>query len=105
MNLDQINIPRKLVPDNYLQLGLAAQRSKQRTFKELIEKRKLPETGWSDEQIEELVLQLASLDSNNFPHKVGLGEREARIACSELKQIYLHFWNSLPAGTTTSVTE
>lgn len=27
---------------------------------------------------------LASLDSNNYPHKVGLGEREARIACSKL---------------------
>ncbi|XP_016953714.1 O-phosphoseryl-tRNA(Sec) selenium transferase isoform X1 [Drosophila biarmipes] len=95
MNLDQINIPRKLVPDNYLQLGLAAQRSKQRTFKELIEKRKLPETGWSDEQIEELVLQLASLDSNNFPHKVGLGEREARIACKLVARRHYNFGHGI----------
>nr|NP_001262290.1 Sec synthetase, isoform E [Drosophila melanogaster]AGB95673.1 Sec synthetase, isoform E [Drosophila melanogaster] len=82
MNFEQVNIPEKLVPDNYLQLGLAAQRSKQRSFKELLEKRKLPKNGWSDERIEELVHMLASLDSNNYPHKVGLGEREARIACN-----------------------
>lgn len=45
--------------------------------------RKLPEHGWRDEEIEELVHQLAALDSNNFAHNVGLGEREARIACSK----------------------
>jgi len=38
MNFEHVNIPEKLVPDNYLQLGLAAQRSKQRSFKELLEK-------------------------------------------------------------------
>lgn len=38
MNFNNVNIPEKLVPDNYLQLGLAAQRSKQRSFKELLEK-------------------------------------------------------------------
>ncbi|XP_017082278.1 O-phosphoseryl-tRNA(Sec) selenium transferase [Drosophila eugracilis] len=82
MNFDHINIPAKLVPENYFKLGVAAQRGKQRSFKALLEKRKLPEKGWPDGQIEELVNQLASLDSNNFPHKVGLGEREARIACN-----------------------
>lgn len=38
MSCDDINIPQKLVPKNYLQLALAAQRSKQRNFKELLEK-------------------------------------------------------------------
>ncbi|XP_030562136.1 uncharacterized protein LOC115763641 isoform X3 [Drosophila novamexicana] len=85
MNFNGINIPQKLVPHNYLQLGLAAQRGRQRQLKELLEKRKLPEHGWRDEEIEELVHQLAALDSNNFAHNVGLGEREARIACSKAR--------------------
>lgn len=38
MNFDGINIPRNLVPHNYLQLALAAQRGKQRQVKELLEK-------------------------------------------------------------------
>ncbi|KAH8382562.1 hypothetical protein KR009_004130 [Drosophila setifemur] len=95
MNFDDINIPKKLVPDNYLQLGISAQRVKQRSFKELLEKRKLPEHGWSDVQIEELVHQLASLDSNNFPHKLGLGEREARIACSLVARRHYNFGHGI----------
>ncbi|KMZ01668.1 O-phosphoseryl-tRNA(Sec) selenium transferase [Drosophila simulans] len=95
MNFNNVNIPEKLVPDNYLQLGLAAQRSKQRSFKELLEKRKLPENGWSDERIEELVHMLASLDSNNYPHKVGLGEREARIACKLVARRHYNFGHGI----------
>lgn len=33
--------------------------------------------------IEQIVQYLSSLDSNNFPNKCGVGEREARIACSK----------------------
>ncbi|KAH8294646.1 hypothetical protein KR018_000856 [Drosophila ironensis] len=113
MNFNDIQIPNKLVPDNYLQLGIAAQRAKQRSFKELLEKvnkgiksvnvfiwitqfqRKLPENGWPDEQIEELIHQLASLDSNNFPHKLGLGEREARIACKLVARRHYNFGHGI----------
>uniref|UniRef100_A0A6P4EI77 O-phosphoseryl-tRNA(Sec) selenium transferase n=1 Tax=Drosophila rhopaloa TaxID=1041015 RepID=A0A6P4EI77_DRORH len=95
MNFDQVNIPGKLLPANYLQLGLAAQRSKQRSFKELLEKRKLPVNGWPDVQIEELVHKLATLDSNNFPHKVGMGEREARIACKLVARRHYNFGHGI----------
>ncbi|XP_041449538.1 O-phosphoseryl-tRNA(Sec) selenium transferase-like [Drosophila obscura] len=76
-------------------LGLAAQRPKKRGFKELLEKRKLPVDGWPDEHIEELVHQIASLDSNNFPHKVGLGEREARIACRLVSRRHYNFGHGI----------
>ncbi|EDV94822.1 O-phosphoseryl-tRNA(Sec) selenium transferase [Drosophila grimshawi] len=95
MNFEGINIPQKLVPNNYLQLGLEAQRVKQRHVKELLEKRKLPENGWRDEEIEELVHQLAALDSNNFAHNVGLGEREARIACRLVARRHYNFGHGI----------
>ncbi|XP_064554201.1 O-phosphoseryl-tRNA(Sec) selenium transferase [Drosophila montana] len=95
MSFNGINIPQKLVPHNYLQLGLAAQRGRQRQLKELLEKRKLPEQGWRDEEIEELVHQLAALDSNNFAHKVGLGEREARIACKLVSRRHYNFGHGI----------
>ncbi|KAH8315219.1 hypothetical protein KR074_006123 [Drosophila pseudoananassae] len=95
MNFNDVNIPEKLVPCNYLQLGIAALRCKQRQFKELLEKRALPENGWSDEDIEELVHQLSSLDSNNFPHKLGLGEREARIACRLVARRHYNFGHGI----------
>ncbi|EDV43802.1 uncharacterized protein Dana_GF16335 [Drosophila ananassae] len=95
MDLNDVKIPEKVVPSNYLQLGIAALRCKQRQFKELLEKRALPENGWSDDNIEELVHQLSSLDSNNFPHKLGLGEREARIACRLVARRHYNFGHGI----------
>ncbi|KAA0195766.1 hypothetical protein HAZT_HAZT006135, partial [Hyalella azteca] len=46
---------------------------------------KFPESGWSDVLIEEFLQQISTLDSNNFPHNVGVGEREARIFSSLVK--------------------
>ena len=45
----------------------------------LLSSRRLPERGWGEAQIEALLLDLAAMDSNNFPDNVGLGEREARV--------------------------
>ena len=35
--------------------------------------------GWSELEIEETLLELAAMDSNNFTANTGVGEREARI--------------------------
>ncbi|XP_037896598.1 O-phosphoseryl-tRNA(Sec) selenium transferase-like isoform X3 [Glossina fuscipes] len=80
MNLNNLKLHHKLVPDNYLKLALEAQRCKEIQIKELLEKRKLPDVGWTEELIEYVIQQLAALDNNNFEHKIGLGEREARMA-------------------------
>ncbi|XP_034114680.2 O-phosphoseryl-tRNA(Sec) selenium transferase [Drosophila albomicans] len=95
MNFEDIKIPGKLVPDNYLQLSLAARRRRQKNFKELLEKRKLPEHGWKDEEIEALVHELSTLDSNNFSHNIGMGEREARIACNLVARRHYNFGHGI----------
>lgn len=56
-----------------------AQRHWQHRIAHLIQQRKLPETGWSDVDIEALLLEFARMDSNNFPGNCGVGERESRI--------------------------
>ena len=43
--------------------------------------RRLPDHGWDEASIEMLINDLAMMDSNNFPDNVGVGEREARVAC------------------------
>ncbi|XP_030374529.1 O-phosphoseryl-tRNA(Sec) selenium transferase [Scaptodrosophila lebanonensis] len=95
MSFGDLKISEKLVPKNYMSLGVAAQRSKQRAFKELLEERKWPEHGWPDEHIEELVHQVAGLDSNNFGHNVGMGEREARIACKLVARRHYNFGHGI----------
>ncbi|XP_075146625.1 sec synthetase [Haematobia irritans] len=93
--MDLNKIHEKLVPQNYLKLALESQKSKETQIKELLEKRKLPENGWSDDLIEYLVQQLANLDSNNFQHKSGLGEREARIVCGLVAQRHYRFGHGI----------
>ncbi|XP_037954887.1 O-phosphoseryl-tRNA(Sec) selenium transferase [Teleopsis dalmanni] len=95
MDLSKIEISDKLVPENYLKLAQSAQKSKEVAVSELLEKRKLPEEGWSDERIEALVAQLAALDSNNFVSKVGLGEREAKIVCKLVAQRHYNFGHGI----------
>lgn len=45
--------------------------------------------------IELLVNELASLDSNNFMSKCGMGERESRIACSLVKRRHFNFGHGI----------
>jgi O-phospho-L-seryl-tRNASec:L-selenocysteinyl-tRNA synthase len=35
--------------------------------------------GWSELEVEATLVELAAMDSNNFPANSGVGEREARI--------------------------
>uniref|UniRef100_W8C5B1 O-phosphoseryl-tRNA(Sec) selenium transferase n=1 Tax=Ceratitis capitata TaxID=7213 RepID=W8C5B1_CERCA len=95
MDLKRINISNKLVPDNYLKLAQNAQKSRETEERELLEKRKLPINGWTDDHIEELLQQLSLLDSNNFPKKAGVGEREARIACSLVARRHYNFGHGI----------
>ncbi|XP_013099593.2 O-phosphoseryl-tRNA(Sec) selenium transferase [Stomoxys calcitrans] len=95
IKMDFSKISEKLVPANYLKLALDSQKSREIQVKELFDKRKLPENGWSDELIEYVVHQLAALDSNNFEHKAGLGEREARIACGLVAQRHYRFGHGI----------
>ena len=48
---------------------------------------KIPNESWSDASIEHLLNELSMMDSNNFPHNVGVGEREARIFSGNMLHI------------------
>ncbi|XP_053969398.1 O-phosphoseryl-tRNA(Sec) selenium transferase isoform X1 [Anastrepha ludens] len=95
MDLKNLNISEKLVPPNYLRLAEDAQKVKERERQELLQKRKLPVHGWTDKHIEELVQQLSTLDSNNFPKKAGVGEREARIVCPLVARRHYNFGHGI----------
>ena len=77
-----------------------ARKQREKRIKQILEKRKIPDTGFDDLTIELLVNEIAQLDSNNFISKCGVGEREARIACGksaindskkQLSMKYLYF--------------
>ncbi|CAG2165325.1 unnamed protein product, partial [Oppiella nova] len=54
--------------------------TRENQIKQLLRHRKCPKEGWDESTIELLVNRLSLMDSNNFVHNYGLGEREARFA-------------------------
>ncbi|EEB13174.1 UGA suppressor tRNA-associated protein, putative [Pediculus humanus corporis] len=82
MNSHSFMLAERLIPATYLQQAAAAKKSRENLIRQLIEQRKWPEEGWDDTTIELFLADLAQMDSNNFPGNCGVGEREARFACS-----------------------
>ncbi|XP_050069772.1 O-phosphoseryl-tRNA(Sec) selenium transferase [Anopheles maculipalpis] len=85
------SIAKSLVPENYLALANDARLERDKEIKQLLEKRKLPASGWSDTMIEHFVRELALLDSNNFPTRCGVGEREGRVICDLVRRRHYNF--------------
>lgn len=66
-------------------------------MKELLSQRQLPEEGLDDLTIRYFLDVFALMDSNNFDHKIGVGERESRIFSSLVKE--RHFYMGHGIGT------
>lgn len=79
MNPECESLCRKLIPASYVDQGRDSRRSRENKIRLLLEKRKLPEDGWDDADIEMLLSELSVMDSNNFPGNCGAGEREGRV--------------------------
>lgn len=81
MNPDCQRLCEKLIPSAYVSQGIQARRSHENLIKHLLEQRKWPEHGWSEQTIELFLHEMSLMDSNNFLGNCGAGEREARIVC------------------------
>jgi len=69
----------RLVGDNYVRQAGEAMSGLTSKMRLLLEQGKLPEDGWEDREVEMMLSQLSSMDSNNFPGNCGVGERESRL--------------------------
>eukprot|EP00049_Salpingoeca_infusionum_P001152 m.45598 g.45598 ORF g.45598 m.45598 type:complete len:507 (-) comp10891_c1_seq1:3571-5091(-) len=88
MDKANLELASAVVGANYATQAENALRSHQRLIRILLEHKKLPEQGWSEETIELFLHDLAAMDSNNFLDNVGLGEREARIASGLVSRMH-----------------
>lgn len=68
-----------LIGESYAELASDNLNSISNKLANLINHRQLPEEGWSDIEIESLLLEISKMDTNNYSNKVGVGEREGRI--------------------------
>ena len=79
MNAENLKLAGAIIDANYIDLASQSLNSHENQVKNLLSQRRLPDEGWDDLTIEYLLHSLAVMDTNNFPKKTGVGERESRI--------------------------
>ncbi|XP_054168578.1 O-phosphoseryl-tRNA(Sec) selenium transferase-like [Oppia nitens] len=90
----------KLLVNNLLKTSVTetaidSMTTRENRIRQLFRHRKCPVDGWDEVTIELLVNRLALMDSNNFIHNYGLGEREARIASSLVARRHYRFGHGI----------
>ncbi|KAL9655535.1 hypothetical protein ABK040_002202 [Willaertia magna] len=97
MNTDDLLEFKNLLTNNtnHLEQAVQALKTQQKLFKTLFSQRKLPKKGFSDQQIENLLSQLSSLDSNNHTSHIGIGEREGRIYSPLVAKRHFYFCHGI----------
>ncbi|KAK9794028.1 hypothetical protein WJX73_005919 [Symbiochloris irregularis] len=81
MDPDNCRLATSLISSSYIKLGSQALQRHHSAVKSLLSQRRLPTSGWDESTIELFLQDVAAMDSNNFLGSVGVGEREARVAC------------------------
>ena len=93
--MDMKDVLSKLVKPSYIQQSLEAIDSREKKIFQLFEKRKVPERGWDDLNIEMLLSKLSLMDSNNFMHNLGVGERESRFLSDIVAKRHFRFGHGI----------
>jgi O-phospho-L-seryl-tRNASec:L-selenocysteinyl-tRNA synthase len=107
------------IPETHATVGLSNLIATQKQYKSLFVNRRLPDSGWSDVQIQSLLFLLSTLDTNNkkvttsttrgddkcdeSTRWCGVGEREGRVYSSLVSQ--RHFGLSHGMGRSGDITE
>ncbi|EAR84373.1 O-phosphoseryl-tRNA(Sec) selenium transferase (macronuclear) [Tetrahymena thermophila SB210] len=79
MNSQNLQLASQIISKSYIDLSSQALNTRQNLIKVLLSQRCLPDDGWDDLSIEHFLQELAMMDTNNFPNKMGVGEREGRV--------------------------
>ncbi|KAH3707970.1 O-phosphoseryl-tRNA(Sec) selenium transferase-like [Dreissena polymorpha] len=104
MNAESLSLCEKLIPAGYVHQGAQSRKGLENKIKVFLQHRKLPDTGWKDIEIEMLLHDLATMDSNNFPGNCGVGEREGRLLSDMVARRHFHLAHGIGrSGDITAV--
>ena len=78
MNSDILDLASAYASSTYLTQAEGSRLSVTGKFRDLLAQRRLPDDGWSEDAIELFLREISLWDSNNFPGKSAVGEREGR---------------------------
>ncbi|KAJ3430399.1 soluble liver antigen/liver pancreas antigen [Anaeramoeba flamelloides] len=82
MNPKNFDFASQIISSNYLEISKEGEQQYQKLIRELLTSRSVPLEGLSVRTIKRIILDLSSLDTNNFLNNIGVGEREGRIFSS-----------------------
>ncbi|PRP82443.1 O-phosphoseryl-tRNA(Sec) selenium transferase [Planoprotostelium fungivorum] len=82
MNEKNFKLVEGIISRSYVSQAQQASRQRENLLTELLAQRRLPEEGWDDYTIQCVLRDLSQMDSNNFIENVGVGDREARVYSS-----------------------
>ena len=81
MNEENFNLANKLINPNYVSQGKSGRAQIEKKIKILFSQRNIPDEGWDDNEINFLLVELSSMDSNNF-----LGKKKKKLNKLKKKQ-------------------
>jgi O-phospho-L-seryl-tRNASec:L-selenocysteinyl-tRNA synthase len=70
------HLAERYVKATYVQQGIQSIRSRRSELQWLLIHARMPRQGWSDALVQFVLDELSTMDSNNFPGNVGVGEFE-----------------------------
>ncbi|KAG5510580.1 hypothetical protein JKF63_06877 [Porcisia hertigi] len=85
-----LKLAEELVSARYIDAGRESLQSTARILRSILAQRCCPNEGLNDATIELILRQLALMDTNNFAHHVGGGEREGRVVSELVRQRHFH---------------
>ncbi|CAL1288683.1 unnamed protein product [Larinioides sclopetarius] len=87
----------------YSEQAIQCFESRRKKILKLLENKNCPDDGWSEEEIEVLLHEIAMMDSNNFLGSCGVGERESRFASKIVAR--RHYFMGHGIGRSGDITE
>mmetsp|Transcript_17354 Transcript_17354/g.25723 ORF Transcript_17354/g.25723 Transcript_17354/m.25723 type:complete len:464 (+) Transcript_17354:164-1555(+) len=79
MDQKNLDLAAQIVGGDSIERAKQAINSRKNQLTILLANRKLPDVGWDNISVRNLMNDLKLMDSNNFINNIGIGEREARV--------------------------
>nr|VZI31116.1 unnamed protein product [Spirometra erinaceieuropaei] len=92
----------KYIGDKHSQRASERTQSLENKILSVLKSGRLPEYGFSEDEVESLLHRLALMDSNNWTHSAGVGEREGRIVLNLVRR--RHFGLAHGVGRSGDIT-
>ncbi|CAH8619405.1 unnamed protein product [Schistosoma bovis] len=95
MEDDILRLTKKYIGDSHVKRCQERSIKRKKKLITVLDQGRLPDVGFSEADIESLLLQISSFDSNNWENSVGVGEREGRVLVNFIRRRHYGFTHGI----------